>query len=538
MNKPKKKQNKAVKFLIYTLVIALPWIAIYFIANGIKESRTVKTENSAPGFKKKISASVDHSQFEILQQDFEHPSEVTEACLSCHNGRDEEIMKTSHWKWSKEIIRTEGDTVRAGKKNAFNNYCAHISSNEWKCTKCHAGYGWKDKTFDFTESKNVDCMICHDLTGAYEKTPLGSGMPAMEKEEYKDKTYFPPNYNYISQNVGLPEIKNCGVCHFYGGGGDNTKHGDLSSDLLYAHKNIDVHMDTEGNGMNCVDCHTTENHNITGQCLDPSGTQKSKVQCLDCHSDHKHANNTIERHTNRVACQTCHIPVYAKGVHTNMTWDWSTAGKKDEDGNGYTKTDTASGRYAYRSAKGTYTWENYVTPEYIWADGSCSKHIVGDSIRDTSLLVINPMGGSAQDPNSKLIPVKVHRGKQPYDTENRYLITPHIYGKDENAFDVSLDWDRAIKSGMEYTGLEYSGKFGFIKTEYYHALNHMVAPAEQALKCIDCHSKDGRLANVAGFYMPGRDQNKFADILGILMVLGSIVGISLHAGIRLKNRKK
>ena len=52
-----------------------------------------------------------------------------------------------------------------------------------------------------------------------------------------------------------------------------------------------------------------------------------------------------------------------------------------------------------------------------------------------------------------------------------------------------FDWNKAAEVGMEKAGLEYSGKYGWVETEMYWSLNHMVAPAEQALKCTNCHGK-------------------------------------------------
>ena len=39
-----------------------------------------------------------------------------------------------------------------------------------------------------------------------------------------------------------------------------------------------------------------------------------------------------------------------------------------------------------------------------------------------------PLGGK-DDPNSKIHPFKIHTGTQPYDPENGYLVTPHLFGK-------------------------------------------------------------------------------------------------------------
>jgi hypothetical protein len=50
------------------------------------------------------------------------------------------------------------------------------------------------------------------------------------------------------------------------------------------------------------------------------------------------------------------------------------------------------------------------------------------------------------------------------------------------------------------------------------------------VNCFECHVKKGsRLANLAGFYMPGRDSFKFLDIAGWAIILASLGGVVLHA---------
>ena len=45
---------------------------------------------------------------------------------------------------------------------------------------------------------------------------------------------------------------------------------------------------------------------------------------------------------------------------------------------------------------------------------------------------------------------------------------------------------------MEAVKLSYSGEYGFVETEMYVRVNHMVAPAKWALRCANCHQKKGR----------------------------------------------
>lgn len=533
-----KKWNQILKNSIF---IVLPWFIIFGIAESIEEynksSEYIKIVNYD---KKEHQSPVDHKEFEELQKEFTSPKEVTEACVSCHNKRHLEVMENAHWTWDRERVRKNGDTIRSGKRNVLNNYCIATNTNTWKCTSCHIGYGYKDKEFDFSDYRNIDCMVCHDMTGAYEKEPLGSGFPASEKEVYVDKTYFPPDYNYIATNVGIPKTENCGKCHFFGGGGDNVKHGDLSSDLYHPDKNMDVHMDVgdNGNAMTCVDCHKTENHKMLGKLFTLSSGNEGRLSCTECHEEDVHKNNLLNRHNNKIACQTCHIPEYAKGIYTKMTWDWSTSGKVKEDGSQINEHDSL-GYTTYKSAKGTYVWENHVIPEYTWFNGTAENMVYGDIIKDTTeVLKINELYGSYEDPHSQIIPMKVHRGKQIFDPVNKMLIVPHVYGHDSTAYSHGLNWDLAAKKGMDEAGLPFSGQYSFISTEMYWPLNHMVAPTQEALSCTDCHSQNSRLAGLNGFYMPGRDRSMTLDLLGTLLLLGTFAGILIHAGIRISRKRK
>jgi hypothetical protein len=82
-------------------------------------------------------------------------------------------------------------------------------------------------------------------------------------------------------------------------------------------------------------------------------------------------------------------------------------------------------------------------------------------------------------------------GRQIYDMKNRTLIVPKLFGKD--GYWATYDWDQAARLGMESVGLPYSGEYGWIDTIMYWKINHMVAPAGDALDCLDCHGDNGRL---------------------------------------------
>jgi hypothetical protein len=63
----------------------------------------------------------DHT--DILQGPFENGSEVTKACLECHEDSAFQIMQTTHWTWESEPydVPWRDDPVTIGKKNQINN---------------------------------------------------------------------------------------------------------------------------------------------------------------------------------------------------------------------------------------------------------------------------------------------------------------------------------------------------------------------------------------------------------------------------------
>jgi octaheme c-type cytochrome (tetrathionate reductase family) len=531
----KESQHRFIRLLLFFIAIITPWIAggvyIYEKLNMHKGER-VKLVN----YKADTTEKVDHSKFKILQQKFETPQEVTEACLSCHNKTDQEVMASSHWKWTRPYVTDNGDTIQLGKKNIINNFCIGIASNEKLCTSCHAGYGWKDKNFDFSISKNIDCIVCHDQTGTYKKFPGKAGLPVDKKIVSNGKTINPPDFNLIAQNVGNPKRQNCGSCHFTGGGGNNVKHGDLELALNKTTKKVDVHMGIDGANMNCVDCHKTHNHKISGKLYSVSSENVDRVSCDQCHTSAPHNNPILNNHTDRVACQTCHIPEYAKVTATKMYWDWSTAGRLNPDGSQIIKKDS-HGHLLYHSKKGSFKYEQNVKPEYVWSNGKARHYLTGQKIDTTEVLKLNRLLGSYEDKSSKIIPVKVHRGKQIFDVENKYLIIPHLYGNDSTAFWKNFNWDKAARTGMAAAGLPYSGKYSFVSTEMYWPVDHMVSPVEESLSCTDCHSRNGRLAGIDDFYMPGRDYNPLLDKAGAAMLILSLIGVFVHAALRFVKSK-
>jgi octaheme c-type cytochrome (tetrathionate reductase family) len=383
-------------------------------------------------------------------------------------------MHTTHWTWESEPVNVpwRDDPVTIGKKNQINNFCIGTQGNEKKCMSCHAGNGWTDADFDFENPLNVDCLACHADPAVYTKGEYG--IPA----EGTDLAA-------AAQSARWPDRENCGKCHFDGGGGNNVKHGELDESLNFPTASLDVHMGE--NNFVCTDCHTTTDHVVKGRLLADNYTidPQEQVACSDCHTGEVHNDERINLHTDSVACQSCHVPALALKNPTKMTWDWSTAGQ-----------DLPEDHYTYLKIKGNFHYEEDVRPEYAWFNGNNAyRYLLGDTFDPSQPLMITQPAGDIDDPTAKIMPFKIHKAKQPFDTVYNYLLQPRTGGGGNGGggFWETFDWPVALELGAQDTGMPFSGQYGFAETWMYWPSTHMVQVKEKALQCDECHSANGRL---------------------------------------------
>jgi hypothetical protein len=211
------------------------------------------------------------------------PYEGTQTCLMCHAGEGQEMLNTGHFKWAGKTENIDGlEDQEHGKNDLINNFCVAVPTNEPRCTQCHAGFGYKDSSYDFSNPENVDCLVCHDQSGTYKKGIKSAGLPDPSVD-----------LQVVAGSIEMgvePTRKACISCHSHAGGGDNVKHGDLSSDIVATTREFDVHMGTDGGDLSCVACHAANhdpvtgevNHGIAGMSLH-SVNEGEMRQCNDCH---------------------------------------------------------------------------------------------------------------------------------------------------------------------------------------------------------------------------------------------------------------
>lgn len=472
----------------------------------------------------------DHSKHAALQKTFKSGEEITQACISCHSEAAEQFKQTIHWNW---IGYTDENGKKLGKAgDSLNNFCISTNNmNDKKCAICHTGWNGKQG--------GINCLNCH----SGKKINWGEAFAdyqvfaeSDDPDEIQIAGEIQAEIQAAAQDIGLPTRQNCGECHFKGGGGDAVKHGDLDTSLTKPNKALDVHMGTDGQNFECTRCHTTVRHHVAGRIYSRPAFQErksliendltAKITCESCHSSTPHEpGHKANDHTDKVACQSCHIPEFARSQPTKMSWDWSAAGKL-KDGKPY-KEKGPSGTIDYMSIKGTMVWEKNVRPEYAWFNGAMKTLTVKDTIDPTQVVAVSQPMGSPQDPNARIFPFKVHRGKQPYDKVHKTMLAPMLSGDD--GYWTTFDWQRALSTGMQAMNLPYSGEFDFARTSYVFPTTHMVAPKENVVACTECHvQEDSRMAGITGVYIPGRDRIGLLDTLGWVSVLGALLGVCLH----------
>lgn len=455
-----RKRNWLPGFVAILILIGVP---VWFFTGETESNLDSPWENMP-----RRPAHVDHKNLFDGYGELTTGPQVTKACLGCHADAGEQMLHTAHWKWESEPVEVEGreGLFTTGKKKSINNFCIGIQGNWPSCTACHAGYGWDDADFDFENKTNIDCLVCHDNSGIYRKGKAGLPLEGVDLMT-------------AAKSVAVPTRENCGGCHFRGGGGNAVKHGDLDESLYYPTEGIDVHMGRYN--FQCVDCHQTEDHVIGGRSSTVSLDNKNQIACVDCHTPKLHSDDRINAHIETVACQTCHVPEIAVAQATKTHWDWSQAGDdfRDDDVHHYLKI------------KGEFIYEKNLRPEYRWSNGLAQRYLMGDPLNTDGPTALNAPLGDIRDPAAKIWPFKIHRAKQPYDTEYNYLLQPVTSG--EGGYWNDFDWDKAFRLGEEVSGTRYSGKYGFAETEMYWPSTHMVAIKDKALQCQACHSEGGRM---------------------------------------------
>ncbi len=408
---------------------------------------------------------------DLLYQDYPN------SCLGCHQVQFDEMAQAVHYRWLGEAPdMVTSPTMEQGKlTNAMNAYCINITGDWAVCGKCHTGRGLRpdDPQADLT---NIDCLVCHSEEYALTRTRLADGSMGS-----------PAPTDSMVRNIHVPKNTNCLKCHAYGGGANGLKRGDIAWELATnTDPHYDAHMNTAGANVQCIDCHTWQNHKVTGKGSDLRPTDlASEVKCVKCHtgmdSGSGHANlgksTEPDRHVGRVACQSCHIPTYAKtATETHRIW------MTHHDGSDATACSDAEpcpghpDRVEGADLKPTYRFWNRLSENYLLGDDISMMYSAENGTYQTSV----PQGNIN---DGKLYPFK-------YKTSEAFMTSA------DNRL-IALDtYEYLVKSGNVYTSLENgllnmgypaTEPYEMITTDTYQLINHGVTPSSEIAACDQCH---------------------------------------------------
>jgi mono/diheme cytochrome c family protein len=402
-----------------------------------------------------------------------------ETCLECHAAEAREVHGSVMYQWQGEAPdMVSGPRIQGKIAGSVNSYCINIEGNWPGCGSCHVGLGLQPEEMASAEQlANIDCMLCHQQ--AYRRTRVdGLFVP--------DTANMAITMDEAARTVHRPVRANCLQCHARAGGGDAVKRGDLSlahGDTADLH--FDVHMSTTGANLHCQQCHITEGHRVAGRGSDLRPTDLAvPVECTNCHADKAqsegHEGYWINNHVARVACQTCHIPLYGKDAGD------SAASEATETHRTWLDTHTTTPPIHPASHKA-----NNLLPEYRFWNHTNRNYLLGEVAEIDPATgrypTSRPIGG-IDDPASKMYPFKYKSAEQPLASRTRQLIA-----LDTSVFFATGDADAAARQGLANMGLSPSEAVAWIETDTFQALNHEVSPASSALDCSSCHGSTARM---------------------------------------------
>ena len=175
----------------------------------------------------KRTTTADHSKFNELQREFQFGPEVTKACLTCHTEAAGQIQLTKHWKWE-YLNPHSGQTL--GKKH-ISTTSAFPSPPTTRpvpvATSATVG-----RTPISNQRQGKRRLPGLSRYHRHLQETAGSGNPVIKDMELppgSGKIVKGIDITKVAQKVGKSSRDTYGTCHFFGGGGDAVKHGDLAA---------------------------------------------------------------------------------------------------------------------------------------------------------------------------------------------------------------------------------------------------------------------------------------------------------------------
>ena len=400
-------------------------------------------------------------------------------CLECHNDHALDVFGSTHYQWkgvATDMINQNGE-IQGKHAGAVNTYCGNITGNWQGCSTCHVGRGAEpEETPTTAQLENIDCLICHQ-EGYKRKKVDGVMQP--------DPANMSMSMDEAVQTVHKPTRVTCLQCHATAGGGDAVKRGDLAlATGQTTDKHYDVHMATTGADLDCQACHVPENHRFPGKGSDIRPTDLDvALNCASsgCHTSTPHDSSYINHHIAKVACQTCHIPVYGKDASDTAATEATETHRSWQAGSHHTSLPLHP----------VTSKANDLTPVYLHWNRASENYLLYDKVFEdwwSGTHHTSVPDGAVDDASSKLFPFKYKTSDYPMRTASDQLIA-----LDTSVFFATADADAATKSGLENMGFDPSDDYHWVTTDTYQLLNHQVSLADDALSCTACHMNLSRM---------------------------------------------
>jgi len=339
------------------------------------------------------------------------------SCLVCHPGKDTEVMGSVHYLWRSEnpLVEYPG----GGAHGMVDRACGLVGSNAIvnyyeRCGKCHVGdtLPFPDpQTGQFTDQqkKNLDCLICHADSGMYdlnndgiaEEGELAGNRALVYNAQQQRYVWYQDRSLRAAESVGgKVTTEACLRCHHHGQADYHYKRGTPYE------PHTDVHA---AMGMRCTVCHTVREHKIArgSRVTDMYAweLQDVEVSCENCHTETPHKTVTIlNLHTERIACETCHIPRVA-GAQRRV---WApTFGLTEGPESRIPTYDDNTGKWLPYSVYD----EGLTAPSYRWFNGSAS--MLAEPVDQPWAFNMQP--ATAETPGAKITPFRNFVSGQPMD---------------------------------------------------------------------------------------------------------------------------
>ena len=432
-----------------------------------------------------------------------------QTCTMCHDDALDEITHTVHWNVASPIRNVQGlpDSSWWGMVNRECALAGSSAPSNWTaatngkfsvqsagCGLCHIGSltspPMPGKNVTESEKNTVDCLVCHAENYDWSKRAT----------LIKDSTGLHWGED-MSMKAALsitktPTNKACLRCH------EHSFSNDYKRGTPYTSEN-DVHAKF---GLQCTTCHITEHHKIAKGMNESDMVANDlpdvPVTCSNCHGDKPHQGSIgkiLNKHIDKIACQTCHIPKvsgivfenWGKPVKDNINGKYSELSKYDKipsNPNLYVPTDKIKMGY----------------PTYIWRVPNTKEQKNAQNWMAFGTANINTQG-------AKIFPVRTLTQVMLFDkklkmwqapgmaflkSDPKMAEFPLLLAPNREVYNKTGDVKKAIDAGMkpyEKMGFKWSGEWMAMQVpgSSYISVNHGIK--REGLYCNSCHSKDGEM---------------------------------------------